>query len=124
MNDEALKVFIKLVNISPRATFMNITFDELKTLFETDPIAAEKKVVLIIDEYIYTLDEEKQQRARAYNWRIQQDLRKFKDPIARMNRMVEMFWAGVKEFQHTLETPQNIVDQSGKPSVVQFPKKD
>lgn len=122
MNEDALKLFVRLINISPRATFMNVTFDELKTLFETDPLAAEVKVKEIMDEYITTLTPERKQRAEAFNWRIQQDLRNFKDPTARMNRMVEMFWTGVKEFQHVLEHPQQVLDQQGKPSIVQFPK--
>jgi len=123
MNDEVLKIFVRLMNISPRSTFMNTSFDELKTLYETDPIAAEQMATKIIDEYIDTLTPDYQQRARAYNWRIQQELRKFKDPTARMNRMVEMFWQGVKEFQTTLQNPE-VVTQTGQPSVVQFPKKN
>lgn len=123
MNEEVLKLFVRLINISPKSTFMNVTFDELKTLFETDPPAAELKAKEIIDDYITTLEPEKQARAQAFQWRIQQDLRKFKDPIARMNRMVEMFWVGVKEFQHAWENPQEVLDQQGNPSIVKFPKK-
>lgn len=102
---------------------MNTTFDELRFLFETDPSAAEEKAKQIIDEYITTLEPEKQQRAQAFQWRIQQDLKKYKDPTARLNRMVEMFWNGVKEFQRTLENPEEVLDQQGKPSIVKFPKK-
>ncbi len=123
MEDEIDELFIKLINISPRSTFMNVTFDELKTLYETDPPAAEEKAKQIINEYISTLEPEKQQRAQAFQWRIEQDLKKFKDPIARLNRMVEMFWKGVKEFQRTLENPVEVLDQQGNPSVVKFPKK-
>lgn len=102
---------------------MNTTFDELKTLFETDPVVAEDKVKQIMDDYISTLSPERQQRAQAFNWRIQQELRNLKDPTARMNRMVEMFWSGVKEFQQTLDSPQTVLNQKGEPSIVQFPKK-
>lgn len=101
---------------------MNVTFDELKTLYETDPAAAEVKVVQIMDEYISTLSPERQQRARAFNWRIQQELRNLIDPIARMNRMVEMFWAGVKEFQQVLQNPEKVLNQRGEPSIIKFPK--
>lgn len=102
---------------------MNVTFDELKSLFENDPPAAEIKVKEIMAEYISSLAPDRKQRAEAFNWRIQQELRNFKDPVARMNRMVEMFWAGVKEFQQTLQNPQEVLDQQGQPSVVKFPKK-
>lgn len=104
---------------------MSASFDELKTLFEEDPVAAEDKVKEILEEYISSLDEERQQRARAFNWRLQQDLRKYKDPVARMNVMVEKFWAGVQEFQQALEGkhPDQIFDQRGSPSdVIKFPK--
>lgn len=123
MNADLFNLFIRLINISPRAVLMNVTFDELKTLFETDPVAAEAKVQQIMDEYIATLDPERQKRAQAFNWRIQQELRNLKDPTARMNRMVEMFWNGVKEFQNVLQHPEEVLNQQGEPSVVKFPKK-
>lgn len=123
MNEDVLKLFVRLINISPRSTMMNVTFDELKTLFETDPVAAEQKANEIIEEYIMTLPDERQQRVRAINWRIQQELRHVKDPTARMNKMVEMFWNGVKEFQDVLKSPKEVLDQQGQPSVVKFPEK-
>jgi hypothetical protein len=123
MKEDVLKLFVRLINISPRSTLMNVTFDELSTLFDTDPVAAEAKVKEIMEEYISTLTPERQQRAHAFNWRIQQELRNFKDPTARMNRMVEMFWIGVKEFQQTLQNPEEVLNQQGEPSVVKFPKK-
>lgn len=100
-----------------------LIFEELKTLFEQNPATAEIRAKQIIDEYIATLDEHKQQRAQAFNWRIQQELRKYKDPTARFNRMVEMFWEGVHEFQSVLQHPEHVVDQLGNPSVIKFPKK-
>lgn len=103
---------------------MDASFDELRTLFQTDSVAAEQKAQEIMEEYIQSLEPEKRQRAQAYNWRIQQELKKFKDPVARMNRMVEMFWIGVNQFHETLQDPQVILDQQGKPSISQlFPKK-
>lgn len=99
---------------------MKVTFDELKTLFETDPNAAEIKVSKIIEDYISTLSPERQQRARAFNWRIQQDLRKFKDPQARMNRMVELFWKGVKEFQQVMQNPEEVLNQRKHTSILNF----
>lgn len=120
MNPETISLFVKLINISPRATLMSTTFDELKDLFESDPDAAEEKVKEILEEYIQTLEPERQQRARAYNWRVQQELRNFNDPIARMNKMVEMFWKGVQEFQQALQNPETLLNQQGEP-VAKFP---
>lgn len=123
MVDQFFKTIVRLINISPRATLMRDTFNELKELFETNPPEAEERVKQILEEYISTLPEDRQQRARAYNWRIQQELRNYKDPIARMNKMVEMFWKGFSEFQQALSNPSLILDQTGEPSVVKFPEK-
>jgi len=82
MSDDFLKNMVRLINISPRAIQMNDTFNELSDLYETNPLAAEAKAKQILEDYISALPEERQQRARAYNWRIQQELRKFKDPVA------------------------------------------
>src|ERR1700722_8067218 len=120
IHPDTVSLFVKLINISPRATAMNVTFEELKTLFETDPVAAEAKVQEILEEYILTLEPERQQRARAYNWRLQQELRKFKDPIARMNKMVELFWKGVQKFHTVLANPEALVVKKDEP-VVNFP---
>lgn len=81
---------------------MDFNFDEMVVLFAKDPDAAQAKAESMIEEYINTLDPEKQQRARAYNWRLQQELRHYKDPIARMNKMVELFWSGVNRFNEVL----------------------
>lgn len=123
MDPETIRLFVKLINISPRATLMSNTFDELKTLFETDPPAAEEKVKEILEEYIQTLEPERQQRARAFNWKIQQDLRNFKDPVARMNKMVEMFWKGYQTFNTALNNPEVLLNQQGEP-IAKFPPKN
>ena len=125
MSDNFLKNMVRFINISTRANLMQDTFNELSDLYDTNPLAAEVKAKQILEDYIATLPEERQQRARAYNWRIQQELRKFKDPVARMNKMVEMFWDGVKDFQSALDGthPSLILDQTGEPSVVKFPEK-
>lgn len=123
MDTPTTDALIRLIYLSPRSTLMNSTFDELSHLFATDPVAAEIKAKELIDDYIETLDTEKQQRARAFSWRIQQELRNYKDPQARLNKMIEMFWAGVKDFKNVLEYPSEVLDQRGEPSsVIKFPK--
>ena len=122
MNPEATNIFVKLMNISSKATLMSTSFDELKELFENDPVAAELKVKTILEEYISTLEPERQQRARAYQWRIEQELRNYNDPVARMNKMVEMFWTGVQKFQKVLNHPKILLNQQGEP-VAKFPEK-
>jgi hypothetical protein len=122
IHPELVSLYLKLINISPSPVIMKLTFEDLKTLSESNPDAVEEKVQEILEEYIQTLAPERQQRARAYNWRVQQELRKFKDPIARMNKMVEMFWKGVRQFQTALVNPEVLLNQKGE-AVAIFPKK-
>lgn len=51
-----------------------------------------------LEKFFESLPPERQKRMRAYQWRLDQELRHYKDPVARMNRMVELFWEGVAEF--------------------------
>ncbi len=81
---------------------INFNFDEFVALFAHDPEAAQAKADALVEDYISSLDADKQQRARAYHWRLQQELRHYKDPIARMNKMVELFWKGVNQFNAVL----------------------
>ena len=48
-------------------------------------------------------DPERRLRAQQYQWQIEGELRKYKDPVARMNHMIEIFWAGVYEFNDALK---------------------
>jgi hypothetical protein len=47
-------------------------------------------------------DPERRLKLEQMQWRIDAELRKYKDPVARMNRMCELFWDGVKEFNEVL----------------------
>ena len=76
----------------------------LKSLGDDDPNAFEEAKNEIIEEFIMTHPPETQKRLRQKQWLIDNELRKFKDPTARLNRMVEMFWSQVREFQASLLT--------------------
>lgn len=56
-----------------------------------------------LEEFISSLPEERQTPIRQFQWRLDAQLSKYKDPVARMNKMVEIFWEGVKDFQQALE---------------------
>jgi hypothetical protein len=80
-------------------------FDELVQMHQEDPEAFEREQRRIIDDFIESLpNESSKQKARQFQFRIDRELRPYKDPTARMNKMVELFWEGVKEFQHALQT--------------------
>ena len=80
----------------------NLDFDFLKELYQEDPEQFYEYTRNAIDTFIASLPEDRQRRARGIQWRLDMELRKYKDPVARMNRMVELFWQQVGEFQRVL----------------------
>jgi hypothetical protein len=83
--------------------------DELSELYQTDPDAFEVRRQEMIEDFITTLPEEKQTAMRQLQWRIDGELSKYKDPIARMNKMVELFWEGFAELNKALnELPEKL----------------
>ncbi len=48
-------------------------------------------------------NEELRVKLHQLQWKIEGQLRGFKDPVARMNKMIELFWQGVNDFQRTLK---------------------
>jgi len=62
-----------------------------------------------IEEFLKTLPPERQEKLRQFQWKLDQDLNKFKDPTARFNRMVEIFWEQVQVFKQSLEDPSSLL---------------
>jgi hypothetical protein len=69
-------------------------------------------------------DPERKERLERYQWRLDQDLAKYKDPVARYNRMVELFWEGLQNFKEALENPSSLIDKEEviPDNVVKFKK--
>lgn len=86
--------------------------DDLHKLYLTDPEEFDRQTRQMIDDYINSLPEERQQRARQHQWKIDQTLSHYKDPVARMNKMVEMLWSGVDKFQKVLSNPKVVAQKS------------
>ena len=78
---------------------MKLDFDQMKDMTPDELLAYKEK---LIETYISSVPEERQQRLRQLQWKIDGELRKYKDPIAKMNKMAELFWEGVATFQSTL----------------------
>jgi len=56
-----------------------------------------------IDDFIDSIeDEDRKLKLQQLQFRIDRELRKYKDPVAKMNKMVELFWEGVNEFNQVL----------------------
>ncbi len=96
-----------------------LNFDQLSEMWRNDTEAAEAYHRSIIEDFILGLPEDKQERARGLQWRIDQELRKYKDPIARMNRMVEMMWESFFELDATLN--RGVSSERPKAKVIEFP---
>ena len=97
---------------------MEYSFDQLREMWENDKEAAEAYHRAIIDDFISGLPKDKQERARGLQWRIDQELRTYKDPIARMNRMVEMLWEGFFELDAVLN--RGVQKERPKANVLTF----
>lgn len=68
-----------------------------------------------IEDYINSLPPENQQKARQFQWKIDQTLNRCKDDTQRYNKMVELFWEGVVKFEKVLNDLKD-------PSSVEQPK--
>lgn len=78
-----------------------LNFDQMKDMTTEELIAYKEK---LIEDYISSLPPERQQRLRQLQWKIDGELRKYKDPVAKMNRMAELFWEGVHEFKNAIDS--------------------
>ncbi len=63
-----------------------------------DPVAFEKRRQEILDAELK--DDVKRKQLQ---WQIEGELRKFKNPVARYNKMIELFWSGFSTFNNTLK---------------------
>ena len=85
-----------------------LTFDEMKDMSQEELVAYKDKAV---EEYISSRPEARQQRLRQLQWTIDGSLRKYKDPIAKMNKMAELFWEGFGKFQTAVKELQDITHE-------------
>ena len=79
-----------------------IDYEILAELHKNDPEGFERERERLLENYFNSLPEEQATKARQMQWQLDGELRKYKDPIARMNRMVELFWEQVGVFKDSL----------------------
>jgi len=77
-------------------------FEELLKL-KDDPVAFNKRKDGIINSAINECPEDNRISLTCRQWKLERELDKFKNPTARMNRMVELFWDGAFEFKNALD---------------------
>lgn len=70
-------------------------FSEWSNLAHTDPQAFEKKRELAIESVILSMPHDKQQRIRRLQWRIDQERKLSKSPMAACIRLSNMMWDNV-----------------------------
>jgi len=76
---------------------MKYDFEYMKKLYVENPQKFEEYVSDLIEDFMESLPENKRERYRAKQWRIEQELKGIVSPLERMNRMVSIFWDGMKE---------------------------
>ncbi len=79
---------------------------ELDGLYQRDPAAFEASRREILETAMRSFPAHWQGRARGLQFVIDAQLRRCRDPISRLNCMIELFWEGVRQFQEVLEHPQ------------------
>lgn len=94
-------------------------YEELLKL-KDHPDEFEQRTNQIWEEFFKTLPNEKQKPARQFKWQLDAQLRGYKDPVARLNKMIELFWQGVQTFQLSLTNPNSLIakSQDGSKAVV------
>lgn len=81
--------------------------DKIIHLSKTDPTQVENYTREVISSEIIKMadgDPERLKKLQQIQWKIDGQLRKYKDPIARSNKMQEIFWEGVREFITALKS--------------------
>ena len=80
-------------------------YESLGDLYKKDPDQFEDLRQELISAAINSYPERFQQRARGLQFVLDCELNKHKNPVMRMNRMVELFWEKVYEFQTVVSDP-------------------
>lgn len=100
----------------------------LNGLYERDPEEFDRRSQELIRKTIESFPEEHRRRAYGLQFRLDADLSQYKDPVSRMNRMVEIFWEQVVKFQRAVSDPLKVIEEKetcrkeGK--VIPLPRRD
>lgn len=82
--------------------FEDLTPDERMNYAKDEPEAFNQLAEQAIEDFILSAPAHKQLKLRAIQAKINKELSKYKHPVARLNRMQELFWNQVREFQQSL----------------------
>ena len=103
------------------------SFDELVELAKTNPTAFDdykNKFLECQFEQMCNGCPDCMTRCRQFQWRLDQELKKFKDPIARYNAMVSLFWKQVEEFRQAARLNPTSKQADTAATILPFHKKE
>jgi len=81
----------------------SINLEQMFLLAREDPEEFDRQSRAMIKSEIQRADEDQRLMLEQLQFCIDGELRKYKNPVARMNRMVELFWPQVMKFHDALQ---------------------
>lgn len=79
-------------------------YERLNKLRQENPDELEREAKKILDDHFASIQNDDQRlHLQQLQFRLDGELRHYKDPVARMNKMVEIFWKGFNKFKQTLD---------------------
>ncbi len=85
-------------------------YEQLQGIYQQDPEEFERLSSDLIRQALDDVPDELKAQAYGIQRRIEHQLKKYKDPIARMNAMVEIFWQQFHEFQAVINDPREVLE--------------
>lgn len=82
---------------------------QLDGLYQRDPEAFEALRGQLLERLIASFRPEQRERARAQQFALDARLARYKHPVARLNKMIELFWAQFAEFRRVLNDPVDCI---------------
>jgi len=79
--------------------------EKMTGLYQEDPEAFERMRQELIRQTVDSFPESSRQRAYGIQFTLDATLDRCKDPIGRMNKMVEIFWKQFHRFQEAITDP-------------------
>ena len=90
----------------------NIDFDKMMGLYKTNPKAFETYRKQLIEDVINKIeDPECRQRMKGFQFRIDNKLNKYKNPLMRFEEMQRLFWLQFYKLKKVLHNPSDFVQK-------------
>ena len=86
-------------------------FDRLIALRGEGEEALKRERINIINDFIESFPEERRPRLRAMQWKIDQDLEKYKNPTARMNFLIDTLFQQMADLYEALTDPDTFMER-------------